>query len=100
MLWNLWQRRRIKAMRTRSKSIGRAIAFCGTRGVPANYGGFETAVDNISRRFFERGHDCVVFCRASSRDKVPEYHEGRKLVYVKGSSVRALDTFVSASQTG
>lgn len=29
-----------------------------------------------------------------------EYHEGRELVYVEGSSVRSLDTFVSAFQTG
>lgn len=79
---------------------GRAIAFCGTRGVPANYGGFETAVDEISRRIIGDGRNCVVFCRASTRDKMPESHEGRRLVYVKGSSVRALDTFVSSLQTG
>ncbi len=30
----------------------------------ANYGGFETTVDEISRRFAQRGYDCVVFCRA------------------------------------
>ena len=76
------------------------IAFCGTRGVPGNYGGFETAVDEISRRFVERGHDCMVVCRASSTDLMPEHHEGRKLVYVKGSSIRVLDTFMSAFQTG
>lgn len=78
----------------------RVIAFCGTRGVPANYGGFETAVDEISRRFVKRGQDCVVFCRTSTRDKMPESHKGRRLVYVKGSSVRALDTFISSFQTG
>lgn len=80
---------------------GKAIAFCGTRGVPANYGGFETAVDEISRRFVKRGYDCVVFCRASSSKDLPlDSHEGRRLVRVRGSSVRALDTFVSAFQTG
>ena len=78
----------------------KTVAFCGTRGVPANYGGFETAVDEISRRFVELGHDCVVFCRTSAGGETPEDHEGRGLVYVKGSSVRALDTFVSAFQTG
>lgn len=82
------------------KSNKRAIAFCGTRGVPANYGGFETAVDEISKRFTRLGYDCVVFCRMSSSDKVLAYHEGRKLIYVKGTSIRALDTVVSAIQAG
>lgn len=76
------------------------IAFCGTRGVPAKYGGFETAVDEISRRFVERGYDCVVFCRESSGDRALERHEGRRLIYVNGSPRRSLDTFVAALQTG
>ncbi len=79
---------------------GRMVAFCGTRGVPANYGGFETAVDEISQRFVENGYACAVFCRESSSDEMLEYHEGRRLIYVNGSSHRALDTFVSAFQTG
>jgi glycosyltransferase involved in cell wall biosynthesis len=79
---------------------GRMVAFCGTRGVPANYGGFETAVDEISQRFVKNGYDCAVFCRESSSGKMLKYHEGRRLIYVKGSSHRALDTFVSAFQTG
>jgi len=76
------------------------IAFCGTRGLPANYGGFETAVDEISRRFVTRGYDCEVFCRLSSSDKPLERHQGRRLVYVRGSNNRKLDTFISSFQTG
>ena len=87
-------------MKMTKREHGKAIAFCGTRGVPANYGGFETAVDEISRRFTEGGQDCVVVCRLSSRGWMPKLHEGRKLIYVRGSSVRALDTFVSSFQTG
>ncbi len=79
---------------------GGTVAFCGTRGVPAGYGGFETAVDEISQRFVERGYDCAVFCRTSASEEVRQTHRGRRLVYVKGSSVRSLDTFVSALQTG
>lgn len=76
------------------------VAFCGTRGVPANYGGFETAVDEISKRLVKSGYGCTVLCRKSSGGKVLDYHEGRKLVYVSGSSSSKLDTFVSAFQTG
>lgn len=76
------------------------IGFCGTRGLPANYGGFETAVDEISRRFVKAGYGCEVFCRLSSRKEPKGEHEGRRLVYVPGSRMRMLDTFVSAIQTG
>jgi len=80
--------------------IRTTIAFCGTRGVPANYGGFETAVDEISCRFVTHGYNCEVFCRLSSSDKPLERHQGRRLVYVRGSNNRKLDTFVSSIQTG
>ena len=80
--------------------IGKRIVFCGTRGVPAEYGGFETAVDEISRRFVKNGYDCTVVCRKSSGGEAPAEHEGRKLVYVEGSTSAKLDTFVSSFQTG
>lgn len=85
---------------TRGELNAKPVAFCGTRGVPANYGGFETTVDEISKRFVKSGYECVVFCRESSAEKVMQRHEGRKLVYVKGSSSPKLDTFVSAVETG
>ncbi len=76
------------------------VAFCGTRGVPANYGGFETAVDEISRRLIEKGYNCQVFCRLSSGAKPIQDEAGRQLIYIKGSKSRKLDTFVASIQTG
>ena len=35
----------------------------GTRGVPASYGGFETAVEEIGARLVERGHQVTVYSR-------------------------------------
>lgn len=32
------------------------IVMLGTRGVPAHYGGFETAVEEVGRRLAARGH--------------------------------------------
>ena len=43
------------------------IAMIGTRGVPAQYGGFETAVEEVGRRLVERGHEVVVYCRGEDR---------------------------------
>ncbi len=37
------------------------IAMVGTRGVPAAYGGFETAIEEIGSRLAARGHDVTVY---------------------------------------
>lgn len=80
--------------------FGKIVAFCGTRGVPAHYGGFETAVDEISRRFVDAGYSCDVFCRHSSSQNRAMMHQGRNLIYTSGSTHRKLDTLVSSIQTG
>ncbi|MET4637653.1 DUF1972 domain-containing protein [Mycetocola sp. 2940] len=66
------------------------IAMIGTRGVPAAYGGFETAVEEIGRRLVERGHDVTVYCR-STAERTPE-HLGMKLVYVPALQLKACET--------
>jgi hypothetical protein len=45
---------------------GLKIALLGTRGVPAQYGGFETAVEEIGARLVQRGHDVTVYCGSDS----------------------------------
>ena len=41
----------------------------GTRGTPAQYGGFETAVEEVGRRLAAAGHEVVVYCRGSDRSR-------------------------------
>lgn len=40
------------------------IAMLGTRGVPARYSGFETAVEEVGSRMVQMGHEVTVYCRA------------------------------------
>ena len=40
------------------------IAILGTRGVPANYGGFETFAQELSILLADRGHDIFVYSRS------------------------------------
>ena len=40
----------------------------GTRGVPARYGGFETAIEEVGRRLADRGHQVLVYCRNPEPD--------------------------------
>ncbi|HEY0371442.1 MAG TPA: glycosyltransferase [Thermoanaerobaculia bacterium] len=39
------------------------LAILGTRGVPPNYGGFETFAAELAVRLVQRGHDVSVYCR-------------------------------------
>lgn len=39
------------------------VRILGTHGVPANYGGFETAAENIARHLVRRGWRVIVYCQ-------------------------------------
>jgi glycosyltransferase involved in cell wall biosynthesis len=67
------------------------IAMIGTRGVPAAYGGFETAIDEIGRRLSARGHEVTVYCRSTAADRPSEYR-GMKLVYLPALHSKSLET--------
>ncbi|MCC8164613.1 MAG: DUF1972 domain-containing protein [Planctomycetes bacterium] len=68
------------------------IVILGTRGVPARYGGFETAVQEIGRRLDERGHDVTVYCRSGPGiDEAPTYC-GMKRIFAPCFHLRSLET--------
>jgi glycosyltransferase involved in cell wall biosynthesis len=70
------------------------IALVGTRGVPAAYSGFETAVENIGARLAERGHDVTVYCRPHMVEGRYRTYRGMRLVYLRTLASKHLDTFV------
>jgi len=64
-LWNVVDEKRAGDKLTLSEqSYFMRIAILGTRGIPANYGGFETFAEHLSTRLAARGHDVTVYCRA------------------------------------
>ncbi|HEY7209183.1 MAG TPA: DUF1972 domain-containing protein [Bryobacteraceae bacterium] len=65
------------------------IALLGTRGIPANYGGFETFAEEISVRLAERGHEVTVYCRERHGQRV---YRGVKLRYLPTIRHKYLDT--------
>jgi glycosyltransferase involved in cell wall biosynthesis len=67
------------------------IALVGTRGVPARYGGFETAVEEIGRRLVDRGHEVVVYCRGANAPR-PADHLGMELVHLPAARKKSLET--------
>jgi glycosyltransferase involved in cell wall biosynthesis len=70
------------------------IALVGTRGVPAAYSGFETAVENIGARLAERGHEVTVYCRPHMVEGRHRIYRGMRLVYLPTVASKHLDTFV------
>lgn len=70
------------------------IAMVGTRGVPARYGGFETAVEEVGRRLADRGHRVVVYCRTvpAAAQPPPARHLGMELVHLPAARTRSLET--------
>jgi len=68
------------------------IALLGTRGIPANYGGFETCVEEISTRLVLRGHEVTVYCRSGYYDKKLENYKGVNLIYLPNLNLKAFDT--------
>lgn len=69
-----------------------SVAFIGTRGVPARYGGFETAVEEVGRRLADRGHDVTVYCRTPRGVERLSTHHGMRLVHLPSVPSKALET--------
>jgi glycosyltransferase involved in cell wall biosynthesis len=69
------------------------IALLGTRGVPARYGGFETAVEEVGRRLADRGHGVVVYCRTNNcAGPRPDRYLGMELIHLPAARKRSLET--------
>ena len=68
------------------------IAMIGTRGVPAHYGGFETAIEEVGSRLAAQGHDILVFCRPVDGEPTPATYRGMRLVWLPSLRRRSLET--------
>jgi glycosyltransferase involved in cell wall biosynthesis len=67
------------------------IALVGTRGIPAAYSGFETAVEQLAPRLAARGHEVTVYCRTGAVERRAE-HAGARLVHLPTVRNKYLDT--------
>ena len=70
------------------------VAILGTRGIPASYSGFETAVEQITSRLTARGHRVTVYCRPHVVDRNIREWKGAQLVHLPTVRNKYLDTFV------
>ncbi len=58
------------------------VAIIGTQGVPANYGGFETLVENIIGEHCSDNIEYTVYCSAKDMPQRLNEYKGAKLKYI------------------
>ena len=68
------------------------IAMVGTRGIPAAYSGFETAVEHLAARFALRGHEVTVYCRSHLDRRRRASRRGARLVHLPTLRTKHLET--------
>ncbi len=68
------------------------LAIIGTRGVPANYGGFETFAEELGARLTDRGHRVTVYGRHGFIDPELEEYRGMQLVVLPALRSKHLET--------
>ena len=68
------------------------LAILGTRGIPANYGGFETFAEELSTRLAARGHEVWVYGRSNNINYTHPSYKGVKLKILPTIGTKYLDT--------
>lgn len=66
------------------------LAMIGTRGVPAAYGGFETAVEEVGSRLARNGHRVIVYTRGSAHRE--RRYRGMDVVHLPALPQKQLET--------
>ena len=70
------------------------IAILGTRGVPANYGGFETFAEQLGARLAARGHQVTVYGRSAYVRRDVTSYRGMRIVRLPAPRWKYLETVV------
>jgi glycosyltransferase involved in cell wall biosynthesis len=77
-------------MRERSRKP--RVAIAGIRGIPANFGGSETVVEQLGEIHAQWGWDIVVYCRRHRNTTDASHHKGMRRVVLPSINKLGLDT--------
>jgi glycosyltransferase involved in cell wall biosynthesis len=73
------------------------VAIVGTRGIPANYGGFETFAEECATRLVERGHRVTVYGRSHYIPQSLKTYRGVNLVVLPTLEWKYTDTVIHSA---
>ena len=76
------------------------IALLGTRGIPANHGGFETCVEEIGWRLVQKGHEVWVYSKRSKYNKTLKQYKGMRIIIIPRISIKGFETLFRAKCNG
>jgi glycosyltransferase involved in cell wall biosynthesis len=68
------------------------IGILGSRGFPSTYGGYETLVRHLARRWVAEGHDVTVYCRSRHEARRNWTTEGVRCRWTPGIDSNSLST--------
>ena len=68
------------------------VLILGSRGIPANYSGYETMIEALAPRLAERGWPVTVYCRSHYVDRRLRSHRGVDLVVLPTLRTKYGDT--------
>ena len=72
------------------------ISIIGTRGIPGNYGGFETFAERLSLGLVEKGHQVAVYCPAAHSNHQQREYKGVKRIIIPNLQSKSLDKISSS----
>jgi glycosyltransferase involved in cell wall biosynthesis len=67
------------------------IAFMGTMGIPARYGGAETCVEEIATRLARKGHEITVYCGYRDSKLRKRSYKGVQLIHIPSLGNKFMD---------
>jgi len=70
------------------------IAILGTRGVPANYGGFETFAEQLGKRLVQSGHEVTVYGRDLFVSRKTKSYLGMRIVRLPAPQSKYFETVI------
>jgi glycosyltransferase involved in cell wall biosynthesis len=68
------------------------IACIGTRGVPSNYSGIETACEGLYSALANLGHKITVYCRSETNSQETDYYRGIRRIAMPAIRTRSLES--------
>ena len=68
------------------------VAMAGSRGIPAQYGGSETAIEEVGQRLIERGHKVTAYCRRHNSKTKRRFYKGIERVVLPSLNTKNMDT--------
>ena len=67
------------------------IAYLGTMGIPARYGGFETCIEEVTTRLAKKEHEIIVYCGYRGSKPQTKLYKGVRLIFVPCLKSKFLD---------